>query len=81
MPSGARSVSSLDFNLTLVAGPSGLPITPGEISEYGMGREKRRETSVTVRHGEKGLVDLILLTESVGGNKLPGRAKLCCAKL
>jgi|TARA_B100000959_G_scaffold236842_1_gene255892 DNA-directed RNA polymerase subunit B' len=41
-----------------------------EISEYGMGREKRRETSVTVRHGEKGLVDLILLTESVGGNKL-----------
>ncbi|MDP6613099.1 MAG: DNA-directed RNA polymerase subunit B, partial [Candidatus Hydrothermarchaeota archaeon] len=41
-----------------------------EITEYGMGREKRRETSVTVRHGEKGLVDLVLLTESVSGNKL-----------
>jgi DNA-directed RNA polymerase subunit B' len=41
-----------------------------EISEYGMGREKRRETSVTVRHGEKGIVDLVMLTESVSGNKL-----------
>lgn len=41
-----------------------------EISEYGMSREKRRETSVTVRHGETGLVDLVMLTESVSGNKL-----------
>jgi DNA-directed RNA polymerase subunit B' len=41
-----------------------------EISEYGMTREKRRETSVTVRHGEKGIVDLVMLTESVNGNKL-----------
>lgn len=40
-----------------------------EISEYGMGREKRRDTSVTVRHGEDGIVDLVMLTESVSGNK------------
>jgi len=41
-----------------------------EISEYGMTQEKRRETSMTVRHGEKGTVDLVMLTESVSGNKL-----------
>ncbi|MFQ5886090.1 MAG: DNA-directed RNA polymerase subunit B, partial [Anaerolineae bacterium] len=41
-----------------------------EISEYGMAKEKRRETSVTIRHGEKGIVDLMALTESSSGNKL-----------
>jgi DNA-directed RNA polymerase subunit B' len=41
-----------------------------EISEYGIAREKRRETSVTVRHGETGTVDFVMLTESISGNKL-----------
>jgi len=41
-----------------------------EISEYGLAREKRRETSITVRHGETGIVDLVMNTESVSGNKL-----------
>lgn len=41
-----------------------------EISEYGMTKEKRRETSVTVRHGEEGIVDMVMFTESISGNKL-----------
>lgn len=41
-----------------------------EISEYGITKEKRRETSTTVRHGETGIVDLVMLTESVSGNKM-----------
>ncbi len=41
-----------------------------EISEYGMAKEKRRDTSVTIRHGEEGTVDMVLLTESQSGNKL-----------
>jgi DNA-directed RNA polymerase subunit B' len=41
-----------------------------EISEFGIAREKRRETSITVRHGETGTVDFVMLTENVGGNRL-----------
>ncbi len=41
-----------------------------EVSEYGVSREKRRDTSITVRYGEKGTVDMVLVTESVNGNKL-----------
>lgn len=41
-----------------------------EISEYGVTREKRRDTSINVRYGEKGVVDMVMLTESINGNKL-----------
>lgn len=41
-----------------------------EIDEFGTVNEKRRETSVTVRHGEKGIVDAVLLTETVEGSRL-----------
>ena len=41
-----------------------------EIDEFGTVAEKKRETSVTVRHGEKGIVDAVLLTETVEGSKL-----------
>ncbi len=32
--------------------------------------QKRRETSVTVRHGEMGFVDTVMLTESVNGSRM-----------
>ena len=41
-----------------------------EIDEFGTVAERRRETSVTVRHGEKGTVDAVLLTETVEGSRL-----------
>lgn len=41
-----------------------------EIDEFGTVAERRRETSVTVRHGEHGIVDAVLLTETVEGSKL-----------
>jgi DNA-directed RNA polymerase subunit B'/DNA-directed RNA polymerase subunit B len=41
-----------------------------EVDEFGTVAERRRETSVTVRHGEKGIVDAVLLTETLEGSKL-----------
>ena len=41
-----------------------------ELDEFGTSRERRRETSVTVRHGEHGIVDAVMLTETVEGSKL-----------
>jgi len=41
-----------------------------EITEYGLVKEKRRETSITVRHGEDGTVDMVMLTENTNGNRM-----------
>ena len=41
-----------------------------EIDEFGTVGEKRRESSVTVRHGEKGIVDGVFLCQTLEGNKL-----------
>jgi len=41
-----------------------------EIGPYGLVQEKRRETSTTVRHMESGVVDAVVLTETLEKNKL-----------
>ncbi|MCX6695048.1 MAG: DNA-directed RNA polymerase subunit B, partial [Candidatus Altiarchaeota archaeon] len=41
-----------------------------EIGPYGIVEEKRRETSTTVRHMESGIVDGVVLTETMERNKL-----------
>lgn len=54
----------------VIVGKTSPPRFLEEVSEYGVAREKRRDTSLTVRYGEKGTVDLVIVTESVNGNKL-----------
>lgn len=61
--------SPVDSGQVLV-GKTSPPRFLEEISEYGITKEKRRETSTTVRHGESGVVDLVMLTESISGNKM-----------
>jgi DNA-directed RNA polymerase subunit B' len=54
----------------VIIGKTSPPRFLEEVSEYGVSREKRRDTSVTVRYGEQGTTDMVLITESVNGNKL-----------
>ena len=42
----------------------------GSLDQFITDLENIRETSVKIRHGQKGIVDRIFITESVGGNKL-----------
>ncbi|MBD3407494.1 MAG: DNA-directed RNA polymerase subunit B [Candidatus Lokiarchaeota archaeon] len=41
-----------------------------EYSEFDIQSPNRRETSVAVRHGESGVVDRVILTETIDGNRL-----------
>ncbi|MBI2671664.1 DNA-directed RNA polymerase subunit B [Candidatus Woesearchaeota archaeon] len=42
----------------------------GELEDFSIAASTRRESSVTVKHGEAGVVDMVVLTENEEGNKL-----------
>jgi len=41
-----------------------------EYKEFGLATAARRDASIAVRHGEKGIVDMVLITETIEGNRL-----------
>ncbi len=55
---------------TVLVGKTSPPRFLGEMSVFGVMEEKRRENSLTVRHGEGGVVDSVMVTMSSGGNKM-----------
>ena len=42
----------------------------GPVESFILETENRRETSETIRHGEQGIVDKVLVTETIDGNRL-----------
>lgn len=58
------------FENDVIIGKTSPPRFLSGLDEYNLASSTRRESSVTMQHGEKGLVDFILLTENEEGNKL-----------
>jgi len=54
----------------VIIGKTSPPRFLSSLDEYNLTSGTRRESSVSLRHGEKGIVDFILLTENEEGNKL-----------
>ncbi|MFH2027961.1 MAG: DNA-directed RNA polymerase subunit B [Nanoarchaeota archaeon] len=54
----------------VIIGKTSPPRFLSSLDEYSLASSTRRESSVSVRHGEKGVVDFVLLTENEEGNKL-----------
>lgn len=54
----------------VVIGKTSPPRFLGELEEFSIAANLRRESSLTVRQGERGVVDFVIITENEEGNKL-----------
>jgi len=54
----------------VVIGKTSPPRFLSSMDEYNLNSNLRRESSISMSHGEKGTVDFVLLTENAEGNKL-----------
>ncbi len=54
----------------VIIGKTSPPRFLSSLDEYNLASSTRRESSVSVKHGEKGVVDFVLITENEEGNKL-----------
>jgi DNA-directed RNA polymerase subunit B' len=54
----------------VIIGKSSPPRFLSSLDEYNLAASMRRESSSSIKHGEKGTIDFVLLTENEQGNKL-----------
>jgi len=54
----------------VIIGKTSPPRFLSSLEEYSLASSTRRESSVSIKHGEKGVVDFVLITENEEGNKL-----------
>lgn len=54
----------------VIIGKTSPPRFLSSLDEYNLASSTRRESSVSCKHGEKGVVDFVLITENEEGNKL-----------
>ncbi len=54
----------------VVIGKTSPPRFLSSMEQYSLSAETRRESSVSMKHGEEGIIDFVLITENNEGNKL-----------
>lgn len=54
----------------VLIGKTSPPRFLGEMEEFSIAANTRRESSIAVKHGERGVVDMVIVTENEEGNKL-----------
>lgn len=54
----------------VIVGKTSPPRFLGELEEFSVAASTRRETSTTIKNGEEGVVDTIVITENEDGNKM-----------
>jgi len=54
----------------VIIGKTSPPRFLSALDEYNLAGATRRESSVTLKHGEEGIIDFVLITENSEGNKL-----------
>jgi DNA-directed RNA polymerase subunit B' len=54
----------------VIIGKTSPPRFLSSLDEYNLATSSRRESSMSLKHGEKGVVDFVLITENEEGNKL-----------
>ncbi|MBM3200151.1 DNA-directed RNA polymerase subunit B [Candidatus Woesearchaeota archaeon] len=54
----------------VIIGKTSPPRFLGELEEFSIAANIRRESSITIKHGEKGIVDMVVVTENEEGNRL-----------
>ena len=54
----------------VIIGKTSPPRFLGELEEFSIAASTRRESSVSIRHGESGIVDMTIITENEEGNKI-----------
>ncbi|MFH1224974.1 MAG: DNA-directed RNA polymerase subunit B [Candidatus Diapherotrites archaeon] len=67
---GLVQIESYVGEKDVIVGRTSPPRFLEEISEFGVVKEKRRESSLTIRKGKEGYVDRVIVTEAESGNKL-----------
>ena len=54
----------------VIIGKTSPPRFLSSLDEYNLTQSQRRESSVAVKHGERGIIDFVMITENEEGNKL-----------